>query len=173
MKIKYVGRNIDVTEGLKSHVEGKLSKLGNYFDAEKSATVVMSTQKGHHKVEITITVKDIVIRAEEVLNDMYTAIDVVVDKLERKLRKEKSRIKKKCHKTIRHDVFDAFDSECTEEINSIVKRKVVNAKPMSEDEAILQMELLHHDFFVFLNLSNVMTVIYKRKDGNYGLIESC
>lgn len=172
MKFIYVGRNIEITEGMKQAVEEKFSRLGNYFDCEKEARIVMSTQKNNHKIEVTIYINDLIIRAEEVTDDMYVSMDLIVDKLERRIRKQKTRLQKKYHKTIRNQEFDVFDDYVEENTNEIVKRKNINSKPMSDDEAIMQLELLNHDFYVYLNLSGAPTVIYRRKDGNYGLIET-
>lgn len=172
MKYTYVGKNVVITDSLKNSVEEKLSRLGNYFNCEKEAKVVMSTQKNKHKIEVTIYIKDLIIRAEEVTDDMYIAIDLIVDKLERKLRKQKTVLQKKYHKSIR--CFE--DNECEKyaesDSNEIVKRKFISSKPMSDEEAILQLELLNHDFYMYFNLDGVPTVVYKRKDGNYGLISS-
>lgn len=171
MRYTYVGKNIVVTEPLKKAVEEKLSRLGNYFDCDKEAKVVMSVQKGNHKLEITIYIKDLIIRAEETTDDMYCSIDLVVDKLERQLRKQKSVLQKKYHKSIK---YVDFKEEDTVESNSseIVKYKSISTKPMSDEEAKLQLELLNHDFYMYFNLEGAPTVIYKRKDGNYGLIST-
>lgn len=173
MKFTYVGKNVEVTEGMRCAVEEKLSRLGNYFDCEKEAKVVMSTQKNNQKIEVTIYIKDLIIRAEEVAKDMYVAIDLIVDKLERKIRKQKTRLQKKYHKSIRHQEFEMCDDYIEEGSNEIVKRKTINSKPMADDEAILQLELLNHDFFVYLNLDGIPAIVYRRKDGNYGIIETC
>lgn len=173
MKFTYVGKNVEVTEGMRCAVEEKLSRLGNYFDCEKEAKVVMSTQKNNQKIEVTIYIKDLIIRAEEVAKDMYVAIDLIVDKLERKIRKQKTRLQKKYHKSIKHQEFEMWDDYIEEGSNEIVKRKTINSKPMADDEAILQLELLNHDFFVYLNLDGIPSIVYRRKDGNYGIIETC
>ena len=173
MKYTYVGKNIEITDGMKNAVENKLSKLGNYFNCEKETKVVMSTQKNNKKIEVTIYIKDLIIRAEEINEDMYVAIDLIVDKLERKIRKQKTRLQRKYNKSIRYQAFELYD-DCQEDINGeIVKRKLVNSKPMTDDEAIMQLELLNYDFYVYSNVDNVPSVIYKRKDGNYGVIETC
>lgn len=172
MKYTYVGKNVVITDSLKNSVEEKLSRLGNYFDCEKEAKVVMSTQKNKHKIEVTIYIKDLIIRAEEVTDDMYVAIDLIVDKLERKLRKQKTVLQKRYHKSIRYFEDNECENYAESDSNEIIKRKFINSKPMSDEEAILQLELLNHDFYMYLNLDGVPTVIYKRKDGNYGLISS-
>ena len=173
MKVTYTGKNIDITRGMKSAVEEKLSHLGNYFDCEKEAKVVMSTQKNNKKIEVTIFVKDLIVRAEEVNKDMYVAIDLIVDKLERKLRKQKTALKKKHNESIRYydaELYDDYIEECSGEI---VKRKFISSKPMADDEAVLQMELLNHDFYIYKNFDGVPSIVYKRKHGNYGIIEVC
>jgi len=172
MKYTYVGKNVIITDSLKQSVEEKLSRLGNYFDCEKEAKVVMSTQKNKHKLEVTIYIKDLIIRAEEVTDDMYVAIDLIVDKLERQLRKQKTVLQKRYHKSIKY----CNDNECEEytesESNEIVKHKFISSKPMSDEEAILQLELLNHDFYMYFNIDGIPMVVYKRKDGNYGLISA-
>lgn len=173
MKCTYVGKNVDITEGMKNAVEEKLSRLGNYFDCEKEAKIVMSTQKNNQKIEVTIYINDLIIRAEEVNDDMYVAIDLIVDKLERKIRKQKTRLQKNYHKSIRHQEFEIYDDYIEEGSNEIVKRKTINSKPMTDEEAMLQLELLNHDFYVYLNLDGIPSIVYKRKDGNYGIIETC
>lgn len=172
MKYTYVGKNVVITDSLKNSVEEKLSRLGNYFNCEKEAKVVMSTQKNKHKIEVTIYIKDLIIRAEEVADDMYIAIDLIVDKLERKLRKQKTVLQKKYHKSIRYFEDNECEKYAESDSNEIVKRKFISSKPMSDEEAILQLELLNHDFYMYFNLDGVPTVVYKRKDGNYGLISS-
>lgn len=173
MKYTYVGKNVEVTEGMKGAVESKLSKLGNYFDCEKEAKVVMSTQKHNKKIEVTIYIKDLIIRAEETNEDMYVAIDLIVDKLERKIIKQKTRLQRKYNKSIRNQAFGLTEEPEDENKSEIVKHKLVNYKPMTDDEAVMQLELLNHDFYVYLNLEGVPSVVYKRKDGNYGVIETC
>ena len=172
MNYTYFGKNLEVTEGMKYAVETKLSKLDSYFNGEKTAKVVMSTQRNYKRIEVTIVVKDLVIRAEEVNTDMYVAIDMIVDKLDRQMKKQKKMLQKKYHKSIRYEEVDCYDEEFEENDKKIVKRKIINSKPMSDEEAILQLELLNHDFYAYFNIKEVPTIIYKRKDGNYGIIES-
>lgn len=174
MKFTYVGKNVDITDAMKEAVELKISRLGNYFNCEKEARVVMSTQKNMHKVEIAIYIKDLIIRAEEVSKDMYVAIDLIIDNLERQLRKQKTRLQKKCHKSIKYQELEMYDDYIEEDSKEIVKRKtILNPKPMSDDEAILQMELLNHNFYMYFNTNGTPSTVYKRKDGNYGIIETC
>lgn len=173
MKYTYVGKNIEITEGMRGAVESRLSRLGNYFDCDKEVKVVMSTQKYLKKIEVTVYIKDLIIRAEESNEDMYCAIDLIVDKLERQLRKQKTRLQKKYHKSMKNKAFDVCDDFCDESHGEIVKHKIFNYKPMTDEEAVMQLELLNHDFYVYLNSDGVPSVVYKRKDGHYGVIETC
>ncbi|MBF7096589.1 ribosome hibernation-promoting factor, HPF/YfiA family [Alkalibacter mobilis] len=173
MRVIVYGKNVDLTEGMKSALDKKLSKLDKYFTPEVEATATMSTQKGKHILEVTIPINGTILRAEESTEDMYASIDLAVDKLEGQLRKHKTKLEKKLkdHSTIRVD-FSSFTEEKKSEEPSVVKTKRFPIKPMSADEASLQMDLLGHNFFVFLNSeSDEVNVVYKRKDGNYGLIE--
>jgi putative sigma-54 modulation protein len=173
MRITVYGKNIDVTAGMKSMLEKKLSRMDKYFSPEADATATMSTQKGKHILEVTIPINGTILRAEESTDDMYASIDLVVDKLESQLKKHKSKLEKKQkdHATIRFD-FSSIPEEPKIDEPSVVKTKRFPIKPMSPDEASLQMDLLGHNFYVFLNSeSEEVNVVYKRKDGNYGLIE--
>lgn len=170
MTIKINGRKIEVTEGLKSYIEKKISKLEKYFGETALANVTISVQKDHHIVEVTIFQDSMIYRAEVSNDDMYAAVDKVEDVLERQIRKQKTRLEKRLK-------GDAFENEpvpdFAEEVEfKIVKKKVYTAKPMSVEEAILQMNLLGHNFYIFSNAETEdKNVVYKRKDGNYGVIE--
>lgn len=173
MLLELVGKNIDLKEGLKDQAQKKFSKLDKYFAEEVQARVVFSKQKNGQKVEVTIFLPGTILRAEETSQDMFVSIDKTVDKLERQVRKYKTRLKKRYqnNETIR---FDNFDKEPVqkEEDKDIKKRKTFTLRPMHEDEAILQMELLNHNFFIFKNAENdKIEVSYKRSDGDYGIIE--
>lgn len=171
MRVLVYGKNIEVTEGLRGMLEKKLSKLDKYFNPEVEATATLSTQKNKHRLEVQIKFNGSLLRAEEVTEDMYASIDKVVDKLEGQLRKYKTKIdKKQKDQAIR---FESFTKETGTVMDSIiVKTKKFPIKPMSAEEATLQMDLLGHNFFVFLDSdSDEVNVVYKRKDGNYGLIE--
>ncbi len=170
MTININGRKIEVTEGLKSYIDKKISKLDRYFGETAVANVTISVQKDHHIVEVTIFENSMIYRAEVSNDDMYAAIDKVEDVLERQIRKQRTKIEKK----LKTDAF--ADNETTEYIEEdeykIVKKKVYTAKPMTPEDAVLQMNLLGHNFYIFSNIeTNDKNVIYKRKDGNYGLIE--
>lgn len=170
MLFNFVGKNIDLTDSLKDMAEKKFSKLEKFFSEEIEARVVFSTQKDNQTVEVTVFLPDTIIRAEETTDDMYTSIDNAVDVLERQIRKHKTKLKKRYqnNETIRFDLID----DRPEEENKIVKRKKFELNPMSEEEAILQMELLNHKFFIFLDAdTESVEVLYKRNDGNYGIIE--
>lgn len=173
MRITMYGKNIDVTAGIKSMLEKKMSKLDKYFNPDVEATATMSTQKGKHILEVTIPINGTILRAEEATDDMYASIDLAVDKLEGQLRKHKTKLEKKMkdHASIRINFASVVEEPRFEE-PSVVKTKRFPIKPMSPDEASLQMDLLGHNFYVFLNSeSDEVNVVYKRKDGNYGLIE--
>lgn len=173
MKFNIRGSKLEVTDSIKNYIETKLGRLDKYFDNtnEITANVLIKTQGVNQKVEVTIPIKKMILRSEESQKDLYAAIDIVTDKLERQIRKNKTRMK---HKNVKEHVnmFADFEVEEESEDEVIVKRKIVDLKPMSEEEAILQMDLLGHEFFVFENSdTNNNSVLYKRKDGNYGIIE--
>ncbi|WP_294344476.1 ribosome-associated translation inhibitor RaiA [uncultured Clostridium sp.] len=174
MKIILVGKNVDVTEALKDSVEKKLSRLDKYFTKEYTANVTLKVQKSSHTIEVTIPMDRIVIRCEETTDDMYTSIDFVVDKLERQIRKQKTKLSRNMYnESLRFaEIKESAITSEPEEDGKIVKTKKFAVKPMSAEEAVLQMELVGHNFFVYMNdKSNEVNVVYKRKDGNYGLIE--
>lgn len=173
MKIRIFGKNIEVTPGMKSAVEDKLGKLDKYFVKETSVDVTLSVEKNEQKVEVTIPVKGGIIRAEEVSDDMYATIDLVEETIERQLVKYKNKLvdKKKVVKESFTPDFIDTDYE-DEEAVKIVRTKRFGIKPMDAEEACIQMELLGHNFFVFLNAdTDEVNVVYKRKGGSYGLIE--
>ena len=175
MNIKIRGDKLLVTEGIKEHVESKLMKLEKYFDkhGEVNANVLVRVGGRNQIIEVTIPTDHFTLRAEESHDDLYAAVDLVVDKLERQIRKNKTRIEKRLYKEKVKEINYDFEIEADEEeTNKIVKRKTLDMKPMSEEEAILQMELLGHSFYIFKNDENEnISVIYKRKDNNYGIIE--
>ncbi|OLR65155.1 ribosome hibernation-promoting factor, HPF/YfiA family [Peptoniphilus porci] len=173
MLLNFVGKNIELTESLKNVAEKKFSKLDKYFSKEVEARVVFSTIREEQTVEVTIFLPKTIIRAEETTDDMYSSMDNAVDALARQIRKHKTKLKRRYqnNETIRFD--EIVEKEKVEEPeNKIVKRKNFELSPMNEEEAILQMELLNHNFYVFLDAdTDEVSVIYKRKDGNYGKIE--
>lgn len=172
MRFTITGRNIEVTQGLREAVEDKLGKLDRFFAPATEAVVRLSVQKDIQKIEVTIPVKGHIIRAEESSSDMYVSIDLVEEILERQLKKYKNKlIDKKQSAPSFSAAFMQEDSMAEEEIE-IVKTKKFAVKPMDPEEACVQMELLGHNFYVFLNAeTEEVNVVYKRKGGTYGLIE--
>lgn len=172
MKFTIRGKKLEVTDAIKAYVEEKIGRLDKYFENPDniSANVLMRLSGNDQVVEVTINTHGLILRGEEANKDLYASIDFVTDKIERQIRKNKTKIHKKSSKETIRD-FKEFEVEDKEELNEVVKRKEIEMKPMSEEEAILQMELIDHDFFVYKDAStNETTVAYKRKDGNYGLI---
>lgn len=171
MRVTVIGKNIDVTPALKEIVEKKISKLDKYFQPEVSARATLTVQKNSQIFEVTIPFNGIILRCEESTDDMYKSIDLVESKLERQIRKQRTKLQKRSHESLRFSGFDEVASE-EDDDSEVVKVKRFNIKPMSTEEAMLQMELVHHNFFVFKDCdTNNVNVIYKRKDGNYGLLE--
>ena len=172
MKTNIHGNKLEITESIKSYIIEKLGKLDKYFEnpEELTATISLKVRGKEQIVEITIPIKKAILRCEESNGDLYASIDFAVDKLERQIRKNKTKIKKNKEKYIEIKELDISLDE--EESSNIVKRKQLEVKPMSEEEAMLQMDLLGHTFFVFKAVEDGFTkVVYKRKDGNYGIIE--
>ena len=179
MEVLVRGENIKVTKAINEYINNKLKRIDKYLGDNEHvrATAVISVRGRDQKVEITIPLKSFIIRAEETKDDLYASIDLVIDKLERQIRKNKTRIASQKRKEISKDFvieeIEAVEEEEQEEEGNIVKRKQVEAKPMSEEEAILQMELLGHQFYIFKDSETLKpAVIYKRKEGNYGIIET-
>ncbi|MBR6328381.1 MAG: ribosome-associated translation inhibitor RaiA [Lachnospiraceae bacterium] len=172
MKFIIVGKNIDVTPGLKSAVQEKIGKLEKYFTPETEVHVTLSVEKDRQKIEVTIPVKGTIIRSEHVSNDMYVSIDLVEEIIERQMKKYKNKIIERNQgggnlKT----AFLETEAEDDEEVK-IVRSKRFGIKPMFPEDACVEMELLGHDFFVFRNAeTEEVNVVYKRKGNTYGLIE--
>ncbi|MBC2582240.1 ribosome hibernation-promoting factor, HPF/YfiA family [Clostridium sp. DJ247] len=173
MRIIISGKNIEVTTALRNNVEKKLSKLEKYFTPEVEAHATLSVEKNRQIVEVVISVGGMLLRAEEVHDDMYASIDFVVGKLEGQIRKQKTKLERRKHmESVRFQDIPDYDNEETHEEHKIVKTKRFAMKPMSAEEAVLQMELIGHNFFVYQDADgDEVNVVYKRKDGNYGLIE--
>ena len=174
MKISIFGKNIEVSEYLENIVHKKIRKLDKFFSDETEAVVTLSVEHNRHIAEVTIPYDGGVIRAEEVTGDMYASIDNVINKIEKQVHK----YRKKIEKDYRSGIFNAEvldydqDEEKEEEGPHIVRVKHFDIKPMSEEEAMLQIELLGHSFYVFENAdTGSINVLYRRNDGNYGLIE--
>ena len=175
MNITLRGDKIKITDAMKDYADEKLEKLNKYLDDSESvkANVVVKVQNYKQKVEVTIPLKNFILRAEEVQDDFYAAIDTVVDKIERQIRKNKTKLQSKKVKDYKEIVFDYIEVEDEEEVDVIVKRKKIDVKPMSEEEAIIQMELLGHQFYLFKEAETLKpAVVYKRNDGQYGIIET-
>ena len=173
MKFNIHGKNIEVTDAMRGSIESKIGRLDKYFtnSGNLCANVTVRVRGKEQIVEVTIPASKMVLRAEEKHSDLYAAVDLVSDKLERQIRKNKTKARKNMKQTI---VFNDFDVDASEDVDdSIVKRKIVDTKPMSEEEAILQMELIGHDFFLFKSdKTNELCVVYKREDGGYGILEA-
>ena len=171
MNVTILGKNMEVTDYLRELALKKIEKLDKYFPQDTDATVVMSVEKSRHIIEVTIPYRGGVIRGEEVTGDMYASIDNVVAKLDRQIQKHKTRLSK----TLRYDESPEkpeYEDDREGNAPEIVRVKRFSMKPMSVEEAMLQMDLLGHSFFVFTNgETGDINVLYTRKDGNYGLIE--
>ena len=182
MKFIISGKNIEVTPGLKDAIEQKLGKLERYFTPETEINVTLSVEKGRQKIEVTIPVKGNIIRSEQKRNDMYVSIDLVEEIIERQLRKYKNKLvaRNQGHPTasapsgnsFRKEFFDSEEETTEDDEVRIVRTKKFGIKPMFPEDACVQMELLGHNFFVFSNAeTDEVNVVYKRKDGSFGLIE--
>ena len=174
--MKYIIRSakMENTDAIKEYIENKLARLDKYFqDSDEIEANVLTKVNGKNQtIEVTIPTKHFTLRNEETNEDLYAAVDKIVDKLERQIRKNKEKINKKVNKTLINDFeYDLVDELSEDE--KIVKRKNVALKPIDEDEAIIQMEMLGHSFFVYKDVNtNEVCVLYKRKNGNYGIIET-
>lgn len=165
------GKNIDVTDGLKNAVQDKLSKLERYFTPETDIIVTLSVEKERQKIEVTIPVKGSIIRSEQVSNDMYVSIDLVEEVIERQLRRYKKKLIDK-HQEGSNFQRAYMEDEYEEEEVIISRVKRYDAKPMYPEDACVQMELLGHSFYVFVNAeTDEVNVVYKRKGNTYGIIE--
>ncbi len=172
MNLVISGKNLDITEGLRSAVEEKISKLERYFTDSTEVHVTLSTEKNRQKIEVTIPMKGSIIRAEEVSSDMYVSIDLVEEVIERQLRKYKNKLIDKAQNAAQLSRAFIEEDDYDEEQISIIRSKKFAIKPMDAEEACVQMELLGHDFFVFRNAdTDEVNVVYKRQNNTYGLIE--
>lgn len=172
MKFIIIGKNIEVTDGLRSAVEEKIGKLEKYFNPDTEAHVTLSVEKDTQKIEVTIPVKGRIIRSEQASSDMYVSIDLVEEIIERQLKKYKSKIvdKQERNSSFKKEFIEK-EYEDDEEIR-IIRSKKFDIKPMYPEDACIQMELLGHDFYVFCNAeTDQVNVVYKRKGNTYGLIE--
>lgn len=177
MQISVRGKNIKVTDALRNYVEKRIAKLNRFFNNLGEVQVLLSVEKENHRVEVTIPVNGMILRGEETTHDMYAAVDMVVEKLEKQIEKYKSRFNRRARISAvpgRELPAQGTEEEPVEEYDEykVVRVKRFAMKPISIEEAIMQMNLLGHSFFVFTNAeTDAVSVIYRRKDGNYGLIE--
>ena len=172
MRIQITGKNIELTDGLKAAVEDKLGKLEKYFTPETEVHVTLSVEKERQKVEVTIPAKGNYIRSEQVSNDMYVSIDLVEEIIERQLKKYKNKIVDRQQGNASFSKMYVENDYMDEEEVKIVRTKKFDIKPMYPEDACIQMELLGHNFFVFINAeTDQVNVVYKRKGDTYGLIE--
>ena len=176
MEIIVHGSKIKITEAMNDYIKEKLGKLDKYLENGENvrANVMVKVRNHEQTVEITIPLKSFILRSEETKEDFYAAVDKTIDKLERQVRKNKTRMMSKQVKPVHEFDFSVIEVEKEDkEESKIVKRKTVEVKPMNEEEAILQMELLGHQFYMYMDSeTNKPAVVYKRNDGNYGIIES-
>ena len=176
MKLNIRGDKIKITESMRNYLEEKLERLNKYLENGDAVTcnVIVKVNGRNQTVEITIPLKSYILRSEETQEDFYAAVDKTIDKLERQIRKNKTKLMAKQSKPNYEFNFVAEEfKEEKEDTHKIVKRKAIEVKPMNEEEAILQMELLGHEFYMFKDAdTGKPAVIYKRKDENYGIIES-
>ncbi len=177
MKINIIGRKLEVTDKYRDYIQKRLSKLDKFFKDEAEARVVIGPVKDNEYIEASVYAAGMIYRAEAVDVDVLCATDKIVDVIERQIRKNKTRLEKKIKREAFDDLVllsgDSFTEGEDKSEFKIVKTKRFQLKPMNVEEAILQMNLLGHDFFVFKNHdTEEMNVVYKRKDGNYALIES-
>ena len=172
MKFIIVGRNIEVTPGLKTAVEDKIGRLEKYFNPDTEVHVTLSVEKDRQKIEVTIPVKGSIIRSEQVSNDMYVSIDLVQEVIERQLKKYRTKLIDKKQTAASFSQMFVENDYMDEEEVKIVRTKKFDIKPMYPEDACIQMELTGHSFFVFCNAeTDQVNVVYKRKGNTYGLIE--
>lgn len=175
MKYNIRGEKVEITDAIKSYIEDKIGKLDKYFEDADAivANVVIKVRGKEQKMEITVPAMHFTLRSEESHDDLYAAIDLTVDKLERQIRKNKTKINSKIKKNIIQNFEIDLEDSFEEEDSRVLKRKKIDMKPMDEEEALLQMNMLGHSFFVFKNVdTDSICVLYLRKDGNYGIIET-
>lgn len=174
MKINIVTKNYVAGERLKGIIDKKFEKLSKYFAKDALATVTISEIKGKDKMEATISIKGMFFRAEAIADDAYTAVDLVVDKLDTQMSRFKTKLQRRFKDNKDYtfdDLPDAAGPEPGEEL--IIRKKLIALAPMSADEAIMQLELLGHDFFAFINSeTSTVAIVYRRKNGDYGMLET-
>ena len=176
MKIIISGKNLEITDALRNQINKKVRKLERYFEPETEVQVTLSVEKSRHIVEVTIPYKGMLFRAEESTDDMYASIDKVLDKLEHQIHRYRTKLERSFRKGAFRDEKPLFSDEPLFEDGArelkVVRTKRFAVKPMTVEEALMQMDLLGHSFFVFTNAESGETnVVYRRRDGRYGLIE--
>lgn len=180
MKFEIRGENVETTQAIENYIKDKIGKVEKYFENDEIENAIAHVNyEVHNKetdMEITIPLKNVTLRAEESHNDLYAAVDLIVEKLERQVRKYKTRIKRDKRREAAENksipMPEINEDHSSDEEIQIVKSKHFNLKPMNEIEAVLQMDLLNHDFFIFTSdKDDKINIVYKRKDGKYGLIE--
>lgn len=176
MQISVLGRNLEVTDALRQYAEKKVTKIGKFFEqGPMEAQVTLGLERGKHIVDVTVSVDGLLLRGEEKSGDMYASIDGAIEKIERQIQKHKTKINRKLregNRVVMTSVTPPPSEVSESEDHKIVRTKRFAIKPMSIEEAVLQMDLLGHDFYVFSNSdSDEVNVVYRRKDGNFGLIE--
>lgn len=176
IRINISGKNLEITQALREYVEKKVSKLEKYLNDNQtfSAEVMLRTERGIHIAEVTMNLSGIILRGEGKTGDMYTSIDSAVERIERQFNKYKSKLTRRIHGPKLGEMATPSQTEILDKSEPrIVRTKRFALKPMDAEEAVMQMELLGHDFFVFRDAdTGDVSVVYKRRDGNYGLIES-
>lgn len=177
MKIIISGKKLELTDGIKTAIEDKLGKLERYLNPETEVKVTVSAKKATQKIEVTIIpISGPIIRAEDSEGNLYAAIDVVYDKLKKQIRRYKNKLQDKHQskdESIRFQIDEGIEEADDESLDIVIeRRKKFDMKPMSPEEAVLQMELIEHGFYMFRNIdSDEISIVYKREDGGYGLIE--
>ncbi len=170
MKLNIKGRNIELTDALRQYIEKRINKFEKFLGELSEAIVTISTEKFTHKIDVLLKVNGHLIQAEGKTEDLYSAVDQVVEKLEKQILKYKEKVQNKNKKD--SNKYNVAPTESSEKVKKIVKFKKFDLRPMAPDEAVDQMELLDKDFFIFLNsFTGDINVVYRRKDGHYGLIE--
>ena len=173
MKTTIRGDKVTITKAIKEYIQEKLGRLDKYFDNPKNieCKVLVKVKNFDQTIEVTVPTSKFTLRAEERHQDLYAAIDLVVDKLEGQIRKNKDKLDKRYHDVPKFEMHLDFDDDEEQNEEKIVKRKDIDMKPMDEEEAILQIDLINHDFFVFKNVDeDCVSVLYRRKDGKLGII---
>lgn len=173
MKSKYYGRDMEITDSLRDYADKKISKLDWFFGPNADAQVKFTQEKGGKEIaEITINDRNMLFRAEEISSDMYASIDKAVDKLSRQIRRHRTKLDKRLHIPAPAPAPEPYETDMEEDEHKVVRVKRFAVKPMSVEDAIMQMEMLGHNFYLFENADiSRMCVLYLRQDGDYGLLE--